>query len=263
MSSDDHVLGLLAKANPVPDPITYAARARHEANEQRRDPMAATTLHTIEPVATPAKRGWSTGFAAAAVVLLVAIAAFLLWTRAENDVASSRALATVEAVYEALNDHDQAAWEQLNTPLALAAAGDIVAITQSMGSRYEIIDPCRVVEEQADGDVVVECGVHWTDDFRGPAGISSIFTNTHTVNAEGLIWKTEDDIDLFDLEESFAYSRAFWAWLEEAHPEVHAEIAPTNWQAFPGYQGDPTDALVAIEYVEEFVAQSDVYPIGD
>jgi len=50
-----------------------------------------------------------------------------------------------------------------------------------------------------------------------------------------------------------------------AHPEVHADIAPLDVEGLPGageLGGEPDDMLVTLEYVDEFVAQSDDYPIN-
>ena len=62
-----------------------------------------------------------------------------------------------------------------------------------------------------------------------------------------------------------AYHRAFFNWLSERHPDVHQEIGPSVgspiW-SLPGYaSGDADHMLVALEYVDEFVAESDVYPL--
>ena len=66
------------------------------------------------------------------------------------------------------------------------------------------------------------------------------------------------------------FNFAFWSWLMDAHPSVFDDIgsAPTGLYDIPGLatsQFDPRDPavmLIAVQFVDEFVAQSDVYPLG-
>ncbi len=46
------------------------------------------------------------------------------------------------------------------------------------------------------------------------------------------------------------------------YSDVYKEIRPVDFESLPGWQRDPSDMLIAVQYVDEFVAQSDDYPIN-
>jgi len=50
-----------------------------------------------------------------------------------------------------------------------------------------------------------------------------------------------------------------WDWLREVHPGVFAEIKPQLTTHLPS---EPESMRRMLEYVDEFLAQSDEYPIG-
>jgi hypothetical protein len=57
------------------------------------------------------------------------------------------------------------------------------------------------------------------------------------------------------------FGLAFEDWLRTEHPDVYDKIS--NGPSIPGfgYGRDPADMLIALEYVDEFVAQSGTYPL--
>jgi len=59
------------------------------------------------------------------------------------------------------------------------------------------------------------------------------------------------------------FNRAFHQWLSDTHPDVYAEMDPRYISGNgPGFDTEnPEHMLVAIDYVEEFVAQSNTYPL--
>lgn len=59
----------------------------------------------------------------------------------------------------------------------------------------------------------------------------------------------------------WAYNQAFYEWLAVAYPNAHEEIKQYDGESSPGWKDNPEHMAIAIEYIEEFVAQSDVYPI--
>lgn len=82
------------------------------------------------------------------------------------------------------------------------------------------------------------------------------------------------------------FNFAFFSWLMDAHPAVFGEIGPSRvvgnpafaspasmsnipGLSFPAHRNfglddlhEADEMLIALEYVDEFVAQSDVYPLG-
>jgi hypothetical protein len=78
VTPNDPVIGLLADANPVSDPNTFAlsmvAATRHKTIEQGTKTMTETELRSIEPPTTGRnRRGWLVAAAAAALILIVGI----------------------------------------------------------------------------------------------------------------------------------------------------------------------------------------------
>lgn len=76
------------------------------------------------------------------------------------------------------------------------------------------------------------------------------------------------DDGLWDQTEFALSNLAFFTWLRDAHPGVFEDIAYTtnSLSSIPafGFPGDPHEAkemLTALEYVDEFVNQTDEYPI--
>lgn len=59
----------------------------------------------------------------------------------------------------------------------------------------------------------------------------------------------------------WAFLSAFGMWFEVEYPEIYREIEPATSDGLPGLEADPADMLVVLQYVDEFVAQSDVYPL--
>lgn len=105
------------------------------------------------------------------------------------------------------------------------------------------------------------CPFTLLNEFHGPAGLwFEVPGLTFDFADDGLISRMSADTwhiagDMGD------YNSSFDAWLAESHPEVHASFGPR----VEGEDGLPSaeDMPVALEYVEEFLAQSDVYPLGE
>jgi hypothetical protein len=94
------------------------------------------------------------------------------------------------------------------------------------------------------------------DDFHSPAGRGAAVTVTYVVE-DGAILQSEV---VGWPEEWDRYEEAFGAWLETAHPNLYDS-------AFQG-QGDypfetAEDALAVIAVLDEFLAQSDEYPVAE
>lgn len=135
--------------------------------------------------------------------------------------------------------------------------------------RMEVTAPCEVISEASDR-VVVTCSIFVEDDFHGAGGLTSNGIATFYFDGSGLITDmgstTYEDTNGNCCPEWAAFSDAFHRWLQDAHPDVYAEIGPkagTPLWYLPGFaSGNADHMLVALQYVDEFVAQSDDYPLG-
>ncbi len=114
---------------------------------------------------------------------------------------------------------------------------------------------CAVVGTGLDGETLVSCPVRVDDDFIGAAGVfyqgQSIF---YVLDGKVVQW--DDGLnsnDPGDLETEFL------RWFFGEHSEVASEMTAglTDW-----YTRTPDDMATVLQYVDEFVAQSDVYPVG-
>ncbi len=130
---------------------------------------------------------------------------------------------------------------------------------------WQVVEPCRVTGEADSGDTTVECLLSNTDDFWGAGGIFDTRAFEFSVNTDGLI---TSQVGLtpgtrgFSSARRNAFNRAFSQWLSDTYPDVFAETGLLVSSNGPGFDAqDSTHMLVAVEYAEEFVAQSDVYPL--
>jgi hypothetical protein len=138
-------------------------------------------------------------------------------------------------------------------------------ILMNAKQQWELVEPCQVTRENADGDTVVECLISNTDDFWGSGGIFDTRAFEFSVNPDGLI---TSQVGLTPGTRGFSsgrrntLNRAFSRWLSDTYPDVFAATGFRISNNGPGFDArDSTHMLVAVEYVEEFVAQSDDYPL--
>ena len=106
----------------------------------------------------------------------------------------------------------------------------------------------------------ITCPMELRNEFHGPAGLYFVVPEMRLMfNGAGeLTGVTADDYEIAG--DPAEYNAAFDAWLAEAHPEVHASFGPR----VEGENGlpNPEDMPTALEYVDEFIAQSDIYPLS-
>lgn len=135
-------------------------------------------------------------------------------------------------------------------------------IFSNTNEQYEIVEPCRVVDAAVGVDNMVECTISYTNDWHGPAGLlPGTQVANFLVTSEGEISSAFDPLSPISADRFFAYNRAFWDWFQLAYPDVYEETKPYDGESLPGWQGDPADMATAVQYVDEFIAQSDVYPL--
>lgn len=111
------------------------------------------------------------------------------------------------------------------------------------------------------GTVNVSCPFSKKNEFHGPAGID--------ITVPGLIFTFDEDLQISRVWTSYwevaqdpdVFNAAFDAWLAEAHPDVYASFGPRAQGSSDGLP-NPDDMPTALEYVAEFIQQSDEYPIG-
>ncbi len=260
MTTEDQVLGLFVAANPVADPgavlIDPATRDRLESVEQRSDRMDIAGL--TDRNKTPGGGRWMA--VAAAVVLLAGLG--VLWLTFRSDEAEPASVppevATVEAAYGALNAGDLPTYLALLADNEAAESANLVQILINANGVFDVVEPCTKTGVTNRGETIVECIVATYDDFHGPAGIVSTHRETWLIDEDGKIGARDDEIDLFH---NFEFNRNFWTWLLDEHRDVYVEIAPVDLASLPGWQRDPNDMLIAVEYVDEFITQSPIYPI--
>lgn len=217
------------------------------------------------PVPTPeprGRRGWLVAAAAAAVTALLAGSVLIVTAVAGPDSAAPPAgtepVAVVDSAYEALNAGDVDGWmahftaDHFENPPLVAGLHDVLA---AAGHRKETLEPCRPIGEEQ-----VECTVRDVNDFHGAAGITITLRERFTVNEDARISATDTTVISFTQPGYYTFTQTFWSWMEDAHPEIHAENRPVLVAHWPE---EPEQIRVALEYLDEFLAQSDLYPITD
>ncbi len=121
------------------------------------------------------------------------------------------------------------------------------------------VDQCRLANRDPS---IVECPVTVSDDFWSVAGLNGRET-TLTLFYDDLLRVVSYQSGFPDLSgaDHVAFHLAFNAWLTDTHPVAAESITPAaaNWA--PGVGGDPAAMSRALDYVDEFLAQSDVYPL--
>ena len=255
---------LMRAANPVPDPA--AALTHDELNalllltRTRSGNMDVKSPETRGRQEKNQHRGWLVAAATFAVILVVAGIGLMVANQSDEDTTVALGLSVVMANYEAFNNGDYDGYLATFTD-ELAQEQPRIEGWRVDNEQIEIVEPCRVVETSPTGDTTVECSTTRSNDYLGPAGIIENVTETFVANGDGKISSVENDGPCC-IAQWRAFNQGFWQWLQVAYPAVFEEIRPIDFDSFPGWQRDPADMLIAIQYVEEFVAQSDDYPIN-
>ncbi len=261
------VFDRLRSANPVPDPTalreeTIDTGVFLAATEQRREKMQTTTVRPTEgrtPKRLPAL--------ALASVLLAVVAALGIVTLVRNDTSAAfeRRVEIIEEQAAAYSSGDMEAWVSYyaeNAPIYNGnfLVGPRMTSTQTWFRSFMVANDQWTITgdcEEAGSDAVT-CPMLRRDDFHGAGGLE----------AEGSITFTFDEDDRITsfsmspapervLQAQYTpFDQAFDAWLEQAYPEVHAGFGVPVFTIQPNADDMPT----ALEYVDEFVAQSDEYP---
>jgi hypothetical protein len=171
------------------------------------------------------------------------------------------AVAVVVSALDAKNSGDLAGWlsfyeggKNPGTPLHAEE------ILMNANQRWEVVEPCVVKEVDAEGNTNVECVIHDANDFWGVGGIGDTVPGTFIVNEDLLITFREN---IFGSSRRNSFNSAFHQWLKDTQPDVYEDMDIGRISSNgPGFDSrDPEHMRVAVLYVDEFVAQSDTYPL--
>ena len=200
-----------------------------------------------------------------AIVVGIAVAASGCSSTSDDaaDESSEPAVVAVISALNAKNNGDLDEW--LSAHQGGKSAGTPIfaeEILMNANQRWEVVDSCDVTGETGAGDTIVECLIKDINDFWGVGGISDTRTQTFTVNKDGLISGRQN---VFASGRRDSFNSAFHTWLSATYPDVYSDAGFPNSGSSngPGFDtADPELMLVAVEYVREFVAQSDTYPLN-
>ncbi len=233
--------------------------------------MTNTQIRTSEPTeSTGNRRPWLIGAAAAVIVLMTggSIWAITATNNSDEDPPAPDTVGQVEpeiaavlSAIDAYNAGDREAWAAAQ---ANGELGDVDAIMMNANNQLEVDESSCRIAATSDTRVVVSCDITARDDFYGAGGITDSATFEYALN---------DALEIIDLSDHLyedesgeccpelsAFNLAFHDWLRTEHPEVHDEIG--NASSIPGFGKDPDHMLIALEYIDQFVAQSDDYPLA-
>ena len=237
------------------------------------------TLDTLrEPTPAPRQpRRLLVAAAAAALVLIAGLGTLALVGGDPTDAAAEPEVEVVLAAIDARNRGDIDTYQASLTGQLLADETDPDAYDEALSYALPTTDlvNCRVTGMAAAGESIVECESTDTDDYYGAGGVVESGTTTflvtvgHKISSRDTV-SSEEDVP-WEATELGMFNLAFWSWLMDAHPAVFDEIGPVpaNLYSLPGLDDlflsdrhQPDEMLVALDYVDEFVAQSGVYPIS-
>jgi len=227
--------------------------------------------HDVEVRTGPTRPWWAVAAAAAVVLALVGIGIGALADGDDervdvapvaDDEGAAAADDGVDAVLDrfiaAVNDRDEAAMVEfmdggfinghLVDPGYLAA-----------GDTWTRTGPCRPTSTEGE----FACPVRREDDFHGAAGLSLELELAAVVGESGLLDKLMSrSADPYA--DYVAFRSAFRDWVEANHPDSAIRFYPGQPQGSADTADLPEGGSMpaALELVDDFVAQSDAYPVG-
>ncbi len=255
------------EANPVPNPAALREQPVDVLLARQRS-MQSTQIERMD--AAPSRRPprLTPALVTGAVLVAVLIATGLLAAvRGGNEAAASleRRSTLIAEQAEAYSAGDFDRWVRYFADDASLWGGAytidspdvklLFPLSAAAGEQWTIAGLCR------DGGTPreVTCPMRQTDDFHGPAGLAldAMFTFT---------FDEDDRITAFGPDEFLSAHFAPWRtfdvrfvrWFEDAHPEV--ELGGMWLGNDSGVMLTGDGLASAIEYVDEFIAQSDEYP---
>jgi hypothetical protein len=285
VSDERLVMALLEEGNPATelgdDAWTEVNAATYLATLERRS-SEMTQLETNKS-RPESQRFWTTPWLAAAIAVIVLGVAVVVVNQAnqdsiplagaDGDPEATEAFKAVEAAYHAFNTGDPAWVEVRLRGSFFESQEDEEGLLSDLLARWpedQATDPRLEVSgcvSQGHGEwpnVVDEgvpaptgyyfvCETKMTNALYDVAGVQLsetqhwVVDNGAVVAVKGTGGTSEPD----------AFLNAFQSWLWQTHPDVAVELT----QFFSNPETDPESVRTALEYAEEFVAQSDIYPL--
>jgi len=212
--------------------------------------MSVTTEQPVEksPKERTRRRNIALALGAAVIIAAVGVSALLV-TDDGSDVASPEAV--VQEFIDLQNSGQIDASLELVTAEVADRERDFFEGIEVWNPRSEQTEPCQEMSPNKFRCVTLEY-----DDFHGAGGLTPFENHmTFTVNEAGVISDVTDSLVEFGSIVSFNVQ--FASWLGGAHPEQAAQMSLPPSDGF-----DAEDARIALQYVDEFVAQSPFYPIN-
>ncbi len=265
MTHHDQLLELFGQANPVPDPDIFKEGddvvVRLEATEQWSEPMQMTeqTDRQLSDQQTGSDRGrWIVSVAAVVVAILGLGGAMVMYQQSSD--AASPEIAAVQVPFAALNDGDFETYAE-------AFSGEERTAKYDWRNQYEAdfvadlewsVENCTLEGVDAEGLKLIACDMSRTSDFLKAGGIVHTGRSVFHVDENLMIVAWDENMVGND---KFFHTR-FIAWMNEEHDEhlgawnVAVDVDHGWWNR------TPVVMEVALQYVDEFVAQSDRYPIA-
>ena len=281
MSDERLVMALLAEGNPAIEvdegaSIGVPAATYLATLEQRSSDMTQLDTKKNEQ---ESKRLWTTPWLVAAIaVIVLGVAAIVVnqageqgipLAGAEGDPQAREAFKAVEADFNAFNTGDPMWWNirligsgsESQAELEALKARVVASWQKELAANPRIdVSGCASQGHGQWPNLVAEgisaptgyyfiCETTTTDDLYDIGGVriaetySYVVDNGAVVAVRSAVEKAEADQFLAD----------FHNWMWKTHPEVAADLVPT-------YTTEESVTTV-LEYAEEFVAQSDKYPI--
>ena len=146
---------------------------------------------------------------------------------------------------------------QLVASLELATAEfanserDYQAGFEAWNARAELVEPCEELPPLA-----FRCVLLRTNDFFAAGGLGPSETRILiSFNEANQI--SDLNFGSSDFDNTSRFHNSFLSWLRDAHPEEAAGMGATLMNDL-----NAENAQIALQYVDEFVAQSDNYPIN-
>lgn len=217
-----------------------------------------------QTVETSSKRSWVLPVTAATFLIVVAASFGVLAIVGGDDGASTleHRVGIVEAQAQAYSDGNVEAWLGYYAPDGSLWNGVFPATSpttttwfsafMAANDQWTIIAPCEEVSADE-----LSCPMGRRDEFHGAAGLGGEGMITFTFNKA-------DEITAFRMSPAPAsvfqssyrpFGVAFDTWLEDTYPDVHAQFGRRVFDVMPNAEDMP----IALQHVEEFVAQSKEY----
>lgn len=255
MTTESQVLQELRSLNPIIDeqtvPLPETSSTAFLAT-LRRQPMTAPSDRRSER-ATGSPRGRRSLALAAALVAIVAAVGVTAWLADdESSGVAATPLGVAEEFIELRSRGDLTAALELMTDELAEQERDFFEGLEVWNIRGKLVAACRELSV-----VQVGCTLSEEDDFHAAGGVTPFSTNLRlTVNDAGLISSAAIGVTQWGTTLQ-PFNNRFIGWLQEAHPEEAAKM--TGVPMSEAFNAD--DARIALQFVDEFVAQSDRYPI--